>query len=230
MKSPLIYTLLAGSILLPAAAQAQEKSPFSGPRIEILGGYDQLRSGSDVDIDTDDDGIFEDNGLDQSVDGFAYGAAVGYDFDLGSVVVGLEGEYMDSTGKQKTSEDLAAPFGYRINVNRDLYLGARVGVQVAPRTLVYAKGGYTNTRVESRFQDRVEDDGYELDFDDGQSIDGFRVGAGVEQLIGPGYVKLEYRYSNYSSLKYDDELFSDNSSIGIDLDRHQVLAGVGVRF
>ncbi|MEH6757517.1 MAG: porin family protein [Parasphingorhabdus sp.] len=230
MKSPLVYSLLAGSILLPAAAQAQEKSPFSGPRIEILGGYDQLRSGSDVDIDTDEDGIFEDNGIDQSVDGFAYGAAVGYDFDLGGVVVGLEGEYMDSTGKQSTSEDVAAPFGYRINVNRDLYLGARVGVQVAPRTLVYAKGGYTNTRVESRFQDRAEDDGYELDYDDGQSIDGFRVGAGVEQLVGPGYVKLEYRYSNYSSMKYDDELFSDNSSIGIDLDRHQVLAGVGVRF
>lgn len=230
MKSPLILSLLAGSILFPAVAQAQEQSSFSGPRIEIIGGYDTLRSGSDVDIDTDDEGIFEDNDLDQSVDGFAYGVAAGYDFDLGSVIFGVEAEYMDSTGKQETDEDIAAPFGYRINVKRDLYLGARIGAQVAPRTLLYAKGGYTNTSVESRFQDRVEDDGFELDFNDTQTIDGFRVGAGIEQLIGPGYVKLEYRYSNYSGLKFDDELFSDNSEIGIDLDRHQVLAGIGVRF
>lgn len=230
MKTPLVISLLAGSMMVSAAAQAQESSPFSGPRIEIIGGYDQLRSGSDVDIDTDEDGIFEDNGLDQSVDGFAYGVAAGYDFDLGSAIVGLEAEYMDSTGKQSSSEDIAAPFGYRINVNRDLYIGARIGAQVTPTTLLYAKGGYTNTRVESRFQDRVEADGYDLDFDDGQSVDGYRVGAGIEQLVGPGYVKLEYRYSNYSSMKFDDELFNDNSSIGIDLDRHQVLAGVGMRF
>ncbi|HEY9091081.1 porin family protein [Parasphingorhabdus sp.] len=230
MKSPLIISLLAGSMMVSAAAQAQETSPFSGPRIEILGGYDQLSSGSDVDIDTDNDGIFEENDIDQSVDGFAYGAAIGYDFDLGSVIVGLEGEYMDSTGKQGTDEDIAAPFGYRINVNRDLYVGARIGAQVAPSTLLYAKGGYTNTRVESRFQDRLEDDGFDLNFDDAQSVDGFRVGAGVEQLIGPGYVKLEYRYSNYSAMKFDDRLFSDNQEIGIDLDRHQVVAGVGMRF
>ena len=96
--------------------------------------------------------------------------------------------------------------------------------------MLYAKGGYTNTRVESRFQDRLEDDGFDLNFDDAQSVDGFRVGAGVEQLIGPGYVKLEYRYSNYSAMKFDDRLFSDNQEIGIDLDRHQVVAGVGMRF
>ena len=35
---------------------------------------------------------------------------------------GVEGEYMDSTGEQDNDEIVAAPFGYRINVNRDLYL------------------------------------------------------------------------------------------------------------
>ena len=230
-------TLLTALVATPAMAQ-QPNSPFTGPRAEILSGYDTLRSGSDVDIDTDNDGIFEDNGLDQSVDGFAYGLGLGYDFDLGGAVFGVEGEYMDSTGEQDNDEIVAAPFGYRINVNRDLYLGLRAGAQVGPSTLLYAKGGYTNTRVESVLQDRLESDGFDIGFDDGQSIDGYRIGAGVEQLIGPGiagigssgFVKLEYRYSKYSELEFDDELFSDNAELGIDLDRHQVIAGVGFRF
>ncbi|WP_246218668.1 outer membrane protein [Parasphingorhabdus halotolerans] len=225
-------------MIVPAAAQAQETSPFTGPRAEILLGYDTLRSGSDTDIDTNNDGIFEDNGIDQSVDGLAYGFGLGYDFDAGPVVFGIEGEYMDSTGEQESDEGLSAPFGYRINLKRDLYVGARIGAQVAPTTLLYAKGGYTNTAVESRFQDNLAADGVNFNFDDSQQVDGYRIGAGVEQLIGlglagigsSGFVKLEYRYSNYSSLKFNDTLFNGNNEIGVDLDRHQIMAGIGFRF
>ena len=240
MKSPIITPLILCSVVgaVAAPAAAQSNSPFTGPRAEILGGYDTLRSGSDVDVDTNNDGIFENNTLDQSVDGFAYGVALGYDFDAGPVVFGLEGEYMDSTGEQEGDEAINAPFGYRVNLKRDLYIGARVGAKVTPSTLLYAKGGYTNTAVESRFQDRAAADGVDLDFDDSQQVDGYRLGAGVEQLIGTGggglgsnaYVKLEYRYSNYSALKYNDTLFNNNNELGVDLDRHQVMAGIGVRF
>ena len=240
MKSPIITPLIlcaaAGGFAAPAVAQSD--SPFTGPRVEILGGYDTLRSGSDVDVDTNNDGIFENNTLDQSVDGFAYGVALGYDIDAGPVVFGLEGEYMDSTGEQEGDEAVNAPFGYSVNLKRDLYLGARIGTKVTPTTLLYAKGGYSNTAVESRFQDRATADGVDLNFDDSQQVDGYRVGAGVEQAIGMGgngngsgaFVKLEYRYSNYSSLKYDDTLFNNSNEIGVDLDRHQVVAGVGFRF
>ena len=238
LLTPLILSSVVGAVAVAAPATAQSESPFSGPRAEILGGYDTLRSGSDVDVDTDNDGIFENNTLDQSVDGFGYGVALGYDIDTGPVVFGLEGEYMDSTGRQDGEEAINAPFGYRINLKRDLYIGARIGAKVTPSTLLYAKGGYTNTAVESRFQDRAEAYGVDLNFDDSQQVDGYRLGAGVEQLIGGGgsgdgsgaFVKLEYRYSNYSSLKYNDTLFNDNREIGVDLDRHQVVAGVGFRF
>lgn len=240
MKSPVITSLIlcaaAGGFAAPAVAQTD--SPFTGPRVEILGGYDTLRSGSDADIDTDNDGIFEDNNLDQSVDGFAYGAALGYDIDAGPVVLGIEGEYMDSTGNQESGENVNAPFGYSINLKRDLYVGARIGTKISPTTLIYAKGGYTNTAVESRFQDQAADDGIDYNFDDSQQVDGYRLGAGIEHSIGTGgsgngsgaFVKLEYRYSNYSSLKYNDTLFNDSNEIGVDLDRHQMVAGVGFRF
>ena len=105
-------------------------------------------------------------------------------------------------------------------------IGARVGVPVSPQALLYAKGGYTNARF-----GLDADDGAGFNEDFSATLDGFRVGAGVEYLFGTNvYGKVEYRYSNYSSLKYNDTLFNDSNEIGVDLDRHQVVAGVGFRF
>lgn len=237
MSKYLIPMMIIGSAAVPAAAQdvSNADSPFTGARIEILGGYDTLKNGSDVDISTADP--FDANGPDQSIDGFAYGIAAGYDFDLGNFVVGAEVEFMDTTGRQDSDEIINAPFGYGINLSRDIFLGARLGYKVTPSTLIYAKGGYTATRIESVFQDQSEDDGVDYTLDDAQSIEGFRLGAGVEHLLGkdifgPGtnaYTKLEYRYSNYSDLNYNDTIFA-NRAFDIDLDRHQVVAGIGVRF
>lgn len=237
MNKYLIPFTIIGCVAIPAAAQSEPASDtaFTGPKIEIVGAYDTLRNGSDADLPGD--GLFDNNGPDESVDGFAYGIAAGYDYDLGKVVFGLEAEVMDSTGKQNSDEFINAPFGYRINLTRDIYLGGRVGYKFTPSTLVYVKAGYTSVRVESVFQDQLQDDGIDYNIDDAQSIEGLRVGAGVEQIISNGilglgsnaYVKLEYRFSNYSDLDYNDAIFA-NRAFSIDLDRHQVAAGIGLRF
>ena len=44
------------------------------------------------------------------------------------------------------------------------------------------------------------------------------------------FLKLEYRYSNYSEGEVDFEDGDDSDRFDVDLDRHQVMAGVGVRF
>ena len=84
--------LLAGlsltAIAAPAFAQDSEAT-FTGPRVEGIIGYDITRAGSSV-----DDDVNQDN--DQSIDGFMYGVAVGYDYDFGGVVVGAEAELTDS--------------------------------------------------------------------------------------------------------------------------------------
>ena len=220
-KYSLVAILLAGAVSAPAMAQ-DSNDGFTGLRVEAIGGYDQLKTGSSTASDIE--------GRDETVDGALYGAAVGYDVDLGGFVVGAEAELSGTTAKQDADERLNTPFGYRVNVDRDVYVGGRVGFVVAPTTMVYAKGGYTSTRVESVFTDNAQDDGVDFDFETGQSIDGYRVGAGVEQKIGSNaYAKIEYRYSNYDHLKFDDDVFGDEA-LGIDLDRHQVVAGVGLRF
>jgi outer membrane immunogenic protein len=88
-----------------------------------------------------------------------------------------------------------------VSAGRDLYVGARVGFVAGGTTLIYGKGGYTNARVEFG--------------NVGENYDGYRFGAGVERNFGRFYGKVEYRYS-----RYDD----------IELNRDQVVAGIGIRF
>lgn len=218
MRKVVLAALLSGTIAAPAFAQ--DYSPFTGPRVEGIVGWDSLKSGEEDDgVDTsDDDG-------DETIDGVAYGVGVGYDFDLGGVVAGVEAEYMGSSAEQDANEVTPDGLGFTSSVEtgRDIYVGGRLGVQAGPSTLVYAKGGYTNTSVNAAIE--AEDEAFDFD----TRVDGWRLGAGVEQLFGPNlYGKLEYRYSNYDNIEfnYADDAFDSD----IDLDRHQVVASVGMRF
>jgi len=119
----------AAIVAMPAAAQSGDYD-FSGPRVEAIIGYDISRAGSDSDNDLNDMD-------DESIDGLLYGVGLGYDVDMGGVVLGLEGEYTDSTAKTEYSDggDFEG-FGLgRVDTGRDLYIGARVGAKVAPDVL-----------------------------------------------------------------------------------------------
>ena len=215
MRKYILTALLAGTVAAPALAQ--NASPFTGPRVEGLVGYDSLRSG-ERENNVDD----ADNEGDETIDGVAFGVGAGYDYDAGGVILGVEGEFMESTGNQDADESVDG-FQRSIETGRDLYVGARVGVPVASRTMVYAKGGYTNLAVEANYEGA--DDRFEFD----TNADGLRVGAGVEHAFGENaYGKVEYRYSNYNNVQHN--MVDTDFSREIDLDRHQVVAGVGFRF
>lgn len=194
--------LLASAAATPALAQ--EEAPFTGPHVEGIIGYDDVSEG-DGDL--------------------MYGIAGGYDVQLGGVIAGIEGEFADSEVKGTANDLITTGDSFRLNTDRDLYIGARLGVAVTPSTLLYAKGGYTNARFESRF-----DDGAGTIYNNGITADGYRVGAGIEQkfnLFGPsGFIKAEYRYSNYQNL----DIGEDDFDLETDIDRHQAVVGMGVRF
>lgn len=215
MRYLILGTLLATAAASPAFAQdaapapsttaSVADAPFTGPHIAAIAGYDNV------------------GGTENGRDGFLYGIAGGYDFQLGGAVAGIEAEYSDSTARGNTRDLALIGDSAGLRTDRDLYIGARVGVAVAPSTLLYAKGGYTNARFKTVYSDGT---GGTTNF--GNTTDGYRLGAGVEQkfnLFGPsGFVKAEYRYSNYRNLDVG------NTDVAIDLDRHQAVVGVGVRF
>jgi outer membrane immunogenic protein len=194
-----IIAIAAAGAATPAFAQ--EQAPFTGPHIEALGGYENL----------------------EGADGFAYGVGAGYDFQLGGAILGIEGEYSDSTTKERANDVFTAGDRLRVRTGRDLYVGARLGVAAGPKTMVYGKAGYTNARFRARL-----DDGAGTVVTDGSNGDGYRLGAGIEHklnLFGPsGFAKVEYRYSNYKNLNVGA------ANVDIDTDKHQVMVGVGARF
>lgn len=221
MKKGIALLLAAGSavaLTVPAAAQDDERT-FTGPKVEALVGYDSTRPGSTVDIDNADD-------LDQSIDGVTYGFGAGYDYDLGSMVIGAEGEYMRSEAQTEFDTTGFTTYGVsNIDAGRDLYLGARVGVKATPRTLVYAKAGYTNAKMNVLATDNTTD--VETDL----NLDGWRAGVGVEQQVaGKVYVKGEYRYSQYQEGEVEAPSGLESDRFDVDLDRHQFVVGVGARF
>ena len=199
--------LLSAALLSSAAitpAFAQEAAPFTGPHIEGIVGYDDISDGKgDV----------------------MYGVAAGYDFQLGGVIAGIEGEFADSDVKGSARDLVTTGDSFSLNTDRDLYVGGRLGFAVTPSTMIYAKGGYTNAKFEGRFTN-----GAGTIFNDGVTADGYRVGAGIEQkfsLFGPsGFIKAEYRYSNYKNI----DIGEDDFDFKTDFDRHQAVVGVGVRF
>ncbi|AOR76695.1 MULTISPECIES: outer membrane protein [Sphingomonadaceae] len=220
----ILVCLAAGTAMASAApAFAQNVAPvdpFSQFHVEALGGYDATKAGSSV-----DDDVNEDNN--KTVDGFTYGVGAGYDFRAGNLVVGPEAEVTWSTAKTRFNDGEFEGFGLgNVKANRDLYVGARVGYVISPKTMLYAKGGYTNAKFDVRSTFGTVDTNRDID------ADGWRIGAGVEQAVTNNvFAKIEYRYSNYSKgeIDYTNEI-PDSQRFNLDLDRHQVMAGVGVRF
>lgn len=216
MRKLLLASLAASTIAVPALAQDRE--PFTGPRVGVIAGWDGLRPGSTEDSDI--------RGDDQSADGLLYGADAGYDIALNGIVIGAEGEISGSTGKVNNNPVDPNAFGYgRVKAGRDLYIGGRVGVLASPTTLVYAKAGYTNARLDLTRNDTVTETGRSF------ILDGYRLGAGVEKQLGPKtYAKIEYRYSNYGDARLQFPNGNNTNNFSVDTDRHQVAAGVGFRF
>ncbi|RYE03156.1 MAG: porin family protein [Sphingomonadales bacterium] len=199
MRTKFIAAALIASSALAAPAFAQDAAPFTGPRAEAVLGWDHVS----------DDSL---NG--GSRDGVVYGGQIGYDFQAGSAVIGVEGEATGATTKNTSNGVLVAGDTLRTKAGRDLYVGARVGFTVGERALIYAKGGYTNAQFKNEYRSAV------TNLDDRDNVDGWRLGAGAEvKLTDKVYAKAEYRYSKY-----------DSDSANVDAKRHQVLAGVGVRF
>lgn len=143
-------------------------------------------------------------------DGVQYGIGAGYDFQAGGAVLGIEAEAADSSVKQCAGSATVASPRVCAKAGRDLYVGGRVGTVVGGRTLLYAKAGYTNAQAKL-----TSDDGTTRTTLGKTNLDGARIGVGAEYAIGPNaFVKTEYRYSNYEK----------------GFERHQVVAGFGLRF
>ncbi len=186
----------------PAFAQSQDQS-FNGSHAEVIAGWDRVNDKSSYDA---------------SRDGVTYGGNIGYDIQRGSTVFGVEGEVTGSSISERSSNVLNPGDRLRVKAGRDLYVGGRLGFVAGPRTLIYAKAGYTNAQFITDYSSPNTTPA--LDLRQRDNYDGWRLGAGAEfKLTDKVFAKAEYRYSNYGS-----------QTNGVDPERHQIVTGLGVRF
>ena len=161
--------------------------------------------------------------VDDDETGITFAGELGYDAQLGSDVrLGAYGGVeFSSLGRCFTTfaGDEACLEAYRT-----ITAGARAGLVRGPGTMLYAKGGYTLTRLEATYENPVVGVDRIREEDD---VDGFHVGGGVELGLGRRtYGRLDYVYT-----KYDEGRFEfDGVEARADMTRHQVLLGFGLRF
>jgi outer membrane immunogenic protein len=197
----LFVSVSAAAFAIATPAAAQEQTEFSGPYVGINAGYDHV---------TLDDGT--DKG---SKDGLEFGVVAGYDFQSSVFVGGFEAEVAGATTKESVSDVLQLGDRVSLKASRDLYAGVRAGYVIAPNVLLYAKGGYTNARFTASYTTAGG-----AVTKDGDNLDGFRLGAGVEYRAQRFGARVEYRYSDYGN--YSTQGFNT----GISVRRQQVVATI----
>jgi outer membrane immunogenic protein len=198
LMSRFAFALIAAAALAGPAA-AQEAANFNGPFIGGQLGWQQDRQSLDL-------GTLPATVTRAKGDGFAYGGQIGYDFNLGSAVLGIETSLTGRTGTNRfPSFDLEA--GRTINVT------ARAGWLVTPEGLLYARGGYSNARFSITNPAGPS-----------ENRDGYTLGAGYEQMLARNVsARIEYNYSDYGN----DNLPGAGR---LNYHRHAVMTGVNFRF
>lgn len=155
MKKYMIALAAATTVATPAMA-----NDFSGPRFEVTAGADDVTNGADA---TD----------------VVYGAALGYDVQLGKLVLGVEATAAN------------------VFERADLGAAARLGVKAAHNVLVYGRVGYNDLERPITCAARI---GIRPPVcSDTPNLDGVTVGGGLEAaLVGPVFGKVEYRYTDFA--------------------------------
>jgi outer membrane immunogenic protein len=190
---------LAASFAAPAMAQDAGVA-FDGPYVAAMAGYDNINIETPIGSGSDD--------------GILFGGVVGFDKNINGVVLGVEGEYADSNVKESVENVLTLGDRASLKTGRDLYAGIRLGGEIVPGFLIYAKGGYTNAKVKASYEDA------NVLVTGSDRLEGYRLGAGVETNVSGFLARLEYRYSDYGHYE----------NTGLQPDRHQVAALIGYRF
>jgi outer membrane immunogenic protein len=199
------FALLTSVALLGCGAQAasaQYMTPsFRGIRIEGDAGYDRASSEGERNSK------------------FGYGGSIGFDGQIGNIVVGPEFSYWRPNRDQNTVVSPGAIGGTVVHQQRD-QLGAavRLGYLVTPDLLIFGKGGYANSDQRKAFFAPAGETSY---FGRGRA-DGYQFGGGIEYTLHDRFSSLPgglYISAQYVQAQYDNHT----------KDQH-AMGGIGFRF
>jgi outer membrane immunogenic protein len=165
-------------------------------------------------------------------DSFLAGVHAGYNYQIGSLVVGVEGDIEGLFGDDDDNAfsgvvfngTTGQPATYAFNSNTLDWQGsirARVGFAF-DRAMIYATGGFAFGGISGG----VASPGLFNDGDD--TITGWTLGAGVEYAFTNNLTtRVEYRYTSFEG---NDSVFDGVTFGGDELDFHAVRVGLSYKF
>lgn len=135
-------------------------------------------------------------------DGVSFAARAGYDYQMGTVVLGVVGEVGTADVTDVVSAFSTTPAFYYMerSIDYTAALRLRAGYTVTQSTLLYATGGIAYAKLDQSFETSNTANTFTVIPDD--NAFGFQLGAGLEQKIGSSFsLGIEYLYTGYN----DDE-------------------------
>jgi len=182
-------------------------------------------------------GTFSGPDLSNSFDGLIGGAQVGYNHQIGNIVLGIEADIQAS---DQDAEDtrLGSVNGPRNHTEAELdwfsTVRGRVGYAF-DNILVYGTGGLAvgRAKVGTKIESIPPVPADSASASKHETLTGFTLGAGTEIGIGnTGWsVKAEYLYVNFASERVNIDIADGlDGKSKIDLDMHIVRAGLNYRF
>jgi outer membrane immunogenic protein len=165
-------------------------------------------------------------------DSFLAGVHAGYNYQFGSIVVGIEGDIEGLFGDDDDDDfsgvvfngTTGLPATYAFNSNTLDWQGsirARVGFAF-DRAMIYATGGFAFGGISGG----VASPGLFNDGDD--TITGWTLGAGVEYAFTNNLTtRVEYRYTSFEG---NDSVFDGVTFGGDELDFHAIRVGLSYKF
>jgi outer membrane immunogenic protein len=221
----LIATAAVAVAAFPAQAQdTGGTGTFTGPRIQAQAGLDrvglQVRDVRSFNGRGDFGGSQQDNEP-------SYGGEVGFDFDLGGFVVGAYA----GADFSNAAEVFTTPRAVTLEADRNLYAGARVGIVLGDRAMVYGKGGLSRGNVDVTFGPGAVTTGF--DDVDGER-DGYHFGGGVEFALTQNfYIRGDYTHTEYDEINLGTlGVIGQTTSPQFEqrFNRNSITAAVGIRF
>ncbi|MBA4766609.1 MAG: porin family protein [Porphyrobacter sp.] len=202
MKHAILAAIALAATATPAFAQ--DAQPFEGPFIGASAGWNRAEAAGRTEGGQPLDG-------EVARDSVVIGAFAGYDHKvLDRVVLGAEAGF--SIALDDSSAGRSAGNQITLDERYSFDLTARAGYLVTDDVLIYARGGYANSRVRTE----IEQAGSIATRSDNR--DGWLVGGGAEYAISPNIrARVEYRYSDFGS-------------DGRNSERHQTLVGISYKF
>lgn len=143
----------------PAVAQVNR----GGPRVEAVGGYDQTDAAPGL----------------GAQDGLLYGVRAGFDHDLGTLMLGVEGDFV-------LSDASTAAVNFASDAKSYWTLAVRAGLPLGEHVLAFARGGLAHADIDTSLGEA--------------NGTGFTAGGGLELGLGSSlFLRGEYRYSDYGA-------------------------------